>query len=219
MKSEEVAHYLKGHPEFFDEYAELLNAVTLAHPHGGRAISLAERQMMTLREKNKALELRLAELVRFGRENDAILDRLQRWTRGLLLQRSTRLLPEALTGSLAEIFVVPHLALRIWEATDDFADLPIAQPVTVDLISMANQLAHPYVGVPTAAQTSARALLDASSIESIALLPLRRGAAPQAFGLLVLASSDPRRFHGGMGTEVLARIGDIASAALTRLLA
>ena len=54
--------------------------------------------------------------------------------------------------------------------------------------------------------------------QSLALLPLRRGAAPEAFGVLVLGSADARRFHAGMGTEFLARIGETASAALTRLL-
>jgi uncharacterized protein YigA (DUF484 family) len=218
MNSQDVADYLQSHPEFFEQHAELLNAVVLPHPHGGRAISLSERQMMTLREKNKALELRLAELVRFGRENDAILDRLQRWTRALLLQRNARLLPDALTTSLADIFAVPQLALRIWEANDDYADLAAAQPVSADIISLANQLRQPYLGAPTEAHLSLRALLDNPAVQSIALLPLRRGAAAQAFGLMVLASPDPRRFDGGMGTEVLARIGETASAALTRLL-
>jgi len=219
MNAQDVADYLQSHPEFFDQYAELLNAVSLPHPHGGRAISLSERQMLTLRDKNKALELRLAELVRFGQENDAILDRLQRWTRGLLLQRNTRLLPDALTTSLAEIFAIPSIALRIWETADDFADLPVAQAVPVDVISLANQLREPYVGALTEVHACVRPLLEYLQIQSIALLPLRRGASPQPFGLLVMASSDPRRFHGGLGTEVLSRVGEIASAALTRLLA
>ena len=39
-----------------------------------------------------------------------------------------------------------------------------------------------------------------------------------AFGLLVLASPDPTRYTADMGTDFLARIGEVASAALTRLL-
>jgi uncharacterized protein YigA (DUF484 family) len=38
-----------------------------------------------------------------------------------------------------------------------------------------------------------------------------------AFGLLVLASPDPHRFHSGMGTDFLARIGELVSAATSRL--
>ena len=55
---------------------------------------------------------------------------------------------------------------------------------------------------------------------SLALIPLRSGEAGStapAFGMLVLASMDPQRFHGGMGTDFLSRIGEVASAALSRL--
>jgi uncharacterized protein YigA (DUF484 family) len=218
MSPQDVAEYLKSHPEFFDQHADLLQAVTLPHPHGGRAISLSERQMLALREKIKALELRLAELVRFGQENDAILERLQRWTRGLLLQRQARALPDALQNSLAEIFTVPQVALRIWDASDDFTDLAATRPVAPEVRTLADQLRLPYVGASAPAYALAIDLLDGPAVESIALLPLRRGAAPAAFGLLVLGSPDARRFHGGMGTEVLARIAETASAALTRLL-
>ncbi len=219
MRSEDVAAYLQAHPEFFNQHTDVLSALSLPHPHGGRAISLTERQMMALREKNKTLEMKLVELVRFGQENDAIFDRLQRWTRGLLLLRNARLLPDALTTSLGEIFAVPSIALRVWEATDDYADLPATAPVPVDLIKLANQLSRPYVGPIVDTYAAAAALLSASDSHSIALVPLRRGGTPQAFGLIVMGSSDPRRFHSGIGTEILARIGETASAALTRLLA
>jgi uncharacterized protein YigA (DUF484 family) len=219
MNQHDVAEFLKNHPEFFNQHSDLLASITLPHPHGGRAISLSERQMMALREKNKSLESKLVELVRFGQENDAIVDRLQRWTRGLLLLRNARLLPDALTTSLAEIFAVPAIELRIWEATDDYAELPCTAPVPVELIKYANRLGTPFVGPASDGQGAALALLATSGIQSIALIPLRRGAAPESFGLIVLGSPDVRRFHGGMGTEVLSRIGETASAALTRLLA
>jgi uncharacterized protein len=219
MNQQDVADFLKNHPEFFNQHSELLTGITLPHPHGGRAISLSERQMITLREKNKALEAKLVELVRLGQENDAIVERMQRWTRGLLLLRNARLLPDALTTSLAEIFAVPAIALRIWEATDDYAELPCTAPVPVELIKSTNQLGNPFVGAAHDAQGASLALLMVSGIQSVALIPLRRGAAPEAFGLIVLGSPDARRFHPGMGTEVLTRIGETASAALTRLLA
>jgi uncharacterized protein YigA (DUF484 family) len=53
---------------------------------------------------------------------------------------------------------------------------------------------------------------------SIALIPLRADPVPAAFGMLVLASSDALRFHAEMGTDFLAQIGDLAGAALSRLL-
>ena len=83
--AEDVAQYLRTHPEFFESHTELLASISVSHPHGGRAISLQERQLEVLRERHRALEMRLADLIRIGQENDAITDKLQRWSRQLLL--------------------------------------------------------------------------------------------------------------------------------------
>jgi len=244
MNPQDVADYLAQHPEFFEEHAALFASLTVPHPHGGRAIPLAERQMITLREKNRALELKVAELMRFGQENDAIAERLARWTRLLLLQRSPRLLPETLTGSLEEIFAVPHVALALWEAADEYRVEARLDDASPELVAFVETLGGPYCGalegktatvLPLfARQTTSAAALAAptpdgvaadgasasseADIRSVALIPLRRGAAPVPFGLLALGSADARRFHEGMGTDFLARIGENSSAALTRLL-
>jgi uncharacterized protein YigA (DUF484 family) len=245
MNAQDVADYLQQHPEFFDEHATVFASLTVPHPHGGRAIPLAERQMITLREKNRVLELKVAELMRFGQENDAIAERLARWTRLLLLQRSARLLPETLTGSLEEIFSVPHVALALWDVADEYAGAAHAGDATPGLIAYVDQLSDPYCGALNGdagavlplfhqAASDRNAVLDQTTadgvasdgalnddtteIRSVALIPLRRGAAPEAFGLLALGSGDARRFHEGMGIDFLARIGETSSAALTRLL-
>ena len=242
MNAQDVADYLQQHPEFFTEHASLFASMTVPHPHGGRAIPLAERQMITLREKNRALELKVAELMRFGQENDAIAERLARWTRMLLLQRAPRLLPETLTGSLEEIFSVPHVALVLWEAADDYALESRASDATPAVVAYVKALGEPFCGeargdagavvslfgrsraadAPDASTgdgvDSAKAEEAGADVRSLAVIPLRRGAAPDAFGVLVLGSADARRFHAGMGTDFLARIGENSSAALTRLL-
>jgi uncharacterized protein YigA (DUF484 family) len=237
MNAQDVADYLEQHPEFFEQHAALFAQLTVPHPHGGRAIPLAERQMITLREKNRALELKVAELMRHGQENDAIAERLARWTRLLLLQRSPRLLPETLTGSLEEIFAVPHVALTLWEASDEYADDARAADASPALIDYVGTLTAPYCGAVHGAVSAVLPLFRASAqpalaepttdgaaadgadadIRSVALIPLRRGASLVPFGLLALGSADARRFHEGMGTDFLARIGENSSAALTRL--
>ncbi len=57
MKPDDVARYLQGHPEFFEQYAELLSQLHIPSPHGGRAVSITERQIGTLREKVRELVL------------------------------------------------------------------------------------------------------------------------------------------------------------------
>ena len=244
MNPQDVADYLQQHPEFLAEHANVFATLTVPHPHGGRAIPLAERQMVTLREKNRALELKVAELMRFGQENDAIAERLARWTRMLLLQRAPRLMPETLTGSLEEIFSVPQVALVVWDAAEDFANEARAMDASAELIAFVTSLQSPYCGAPEHEAAHAAALFQKTTAEvlqepttdgaaidadatdatagadvrSIALIPLHRGASAKAFGVLALGSADARRFHEGMGTEFLSRIGETASAALTRLL-
>ena len=66
MKAEDVARYLAENPDFFDQYSEMLSQISVSNPHGGRAISLSDRQVLTLREKNKVLEAKLSELIQFG---------------------------------------------------------------------------------------------------------------------------------------------------------
>ena len=72
MKSDEVAQYLQDNPQFFEDYADLMSRVVIPHPHGGRTISITERQMLSLRDKNRQLEAKLGELLQFGEENDVI---------------------------------------------------------------------------------------------------------------------------------------------------
>jgi uncharacterized protein YigA (DUF484 family) len=218
VSAEQVAEYLRDNPGFFDAHAELLASITVPHPHGGRAVSLVERQVDLLREKNKALELRLAELVRNGQENDAIAGKLQHWTRELLRARDVRELPALVADGMSNDFSVPQVALRLWGIDAPYADLPAAAEVDPDVRTMTDSVKQPYCG-PNADFMAASWLPGGGAqTRSIALLPMRVGAAPEAFGLLVLGSPDPSRFQTGMGTAFLERIAEIASAALSRLL-
>ena len=63
MKAEDVASYLQNNPQFFETHADMLAEISIPHPHGGRTISLPERQMLTLRTNNKELEKKLATVL------------------------------------------------------------------------------------------------------------------------------------------------------------
>lgn len=217
LNSSAVAAYLVDHSHFFEEHAELLSRIKLTSPLAGRTVSLQERQMEVLREKIKAMEMRLADLMRVAQENDAISQKFQLWTRALLLARNDVDLPYALVNGLQEIFSVPHATLRIWNVAEDFAHTWFAAPVSEDSQIFSNGLSAPFCGKNNDFE-AATWLEEAPSIQSIAMLPLRVDAAPHAFGLLVLGSPDAERFSADMATDFLARIGDTASAALTCLL-
>lgn len=215
MNASDVARYLNEHPDFLAEHGELFARLTVPHPHGGQAISLAERQLHALREKIRLLEAKLAELIRFGEENDEIGEKVHRMTLALLEAEDYGGLRVALFENLRDTFSVPHFALRLWNTAgerdgDDFREVGDA------LRLFAGELRHPYCGAPTNLE-----ILDwfgdvGPHVRSVALIPLRRES--QAVGLLALGSEESERFYAEMGTLYLSRIGDLVESALRRQL-
>jgi uncharacterized protein YigA (DUF484 family) len=225
----DIANYLANTPAFFERNADLLASIQLTSPHGQRAVSLQQRQMEMLRDKIKGLEQKIMEMIRHGQENVAIADRLHRFTRAILLADNPAELPEVLLGSLQHEFMIPQAALRLWGADPAFAALGFTQGASDDIRSFARSLSAPYCGL-NAGFEPVGWLGDAASVMSVALIPLRSGddqgiagtggrvGAAEVVGLLVLGSPDPTRYSVEMGTEFLTRIGEVASAGLTRLL-
>jgi uncharacterized protein len=213
----DIASYLANTPAFFERHAELLGTVQICSPHGARAVSLQERQIEMLRDKLKGLEQRIMEMIRHGQENLNIADRLHRWTRELMLTRQAADLPDVLIHELKHHFMVPQAGLRLWGVASVFDDLPAARDVGADVKTFASSLSAPYCGV-NAGFEAVQWVAEPASVMSMALVPLRDARVADAFGLLVLASPDPTRYSADMGTEFLSRIGEIAAAALARLL-
>ena len=213
----DIANYLAASPGFFERHAELLGTIQLTSPHGQRAVSLQERQMEMLRDKIKGLERQFIEMVRNGQDNVGIADKLHRWTRTLMLTANAADLPDVLVSELRHQFMIPQAAIRVWGGAEAFASLGFARKVGDDAKTFASSLGVPYCGA-NAGFEAVQWLDDPGQAASIAMIPLRNESHGAAFGLLVLASPDPTRYTADMGTEFLARIGEVASAALTRLL-
>jgi uncharacterized protein YigA (DUF484 family) len=221
MKADDVASYLKDNPMFFEERAELLAQISLPSPHGGKAIALSDRQVLALRDENKVLKAKLGELVRFGEENDAIGEKMHRLALALLTPQDVGALLSALHFNLREDFAVPHTAVRIWR-DGVHGGLAEMAPVSDRLKDYAAGLAQPFCGPSGNVEAVAWFGEAAPHVRSVAHVPLveRRSAGPagQCFGLLALGSEDAHRFYPDMGTLYLHRLGELASAALNRLL-
>ena len=216
ITEDDIANYLLQTPDFFERHAEVLATVQLSSPHGGRAVSLQERQAEMLREKIRALEHKTAELIRHGHDNMAISDKLQGWTFGLLKAVDPGQLPDVLARDLELCFAMPQAAVRVWGVSPAWAERAFAQGCSEDVRSFASSLTQPYCG-PNPGLEAAGWLADPASVRSLALIALREEPGAKAFGLLVLGSPDPQRFQVDMGTDFLERIGELASAALSRL--
>jgi uncharacterized protein len=216
MDANEIAAYLKSHPEFFEQYAELLAQIHIPSPHGGKAISITERQMGTLRDKVKQLESRLAEMIRFGEENDAIAAKVHRL--GVALQGATGFTATVamVHSHLHEAFAVPHVAIRIWGIGR--GDAVEFSPVEDDIKAFISFAKTPYCGASVGQKAVAWLGEAGGHVRSVAQIPLRESETGACVGMLLLASEEAQRFYAGMGTHYLDQIGDIVGAALLRVI-
>ena len=219
VTEDDIADYLGNTPDFFERHAELLAAVHLNSPHSNRAVSLQERQAQMLREKIKLLEHRIMDMIRHGNENVMLSDKLLQWARILFLNVDPMTLPGQMADEIAQQFSVPQVGIKVWGVAPPFADAGFAHGVSEDAKLFASSLMEPFCGVNTGFE-AINWLPDPQAVASLAILPLRMGplgSTTPAFGLLVLASPDAQRFNSAMGTDFLARLAELASAALSRL--
>ena len=219
MNEDTIAEYLRQNPEFFERHAELLSRVLLTSAHGGRAVSLQERQAEMLRDKIKGLEMRIMDMVRNSSENASIAQKIHRWSCALAKVQDPRQLPHTVSEGIQREFDVPQVAVRVWDVAGPYQGGIYTMGVSDDAKSFASSLTMPFCG-PNLGFEPTTWLSNPDEVQSLALLTLRDGpndSTLPAFGLLVLGSSDPLRFDATMGTEFLARIAEHASAALGRL--
>jgi uncharacterized protein len=211
MNADDIAEFLRTHPQFFDQHPGLLETIQVPHPYGGRAIPLAERQTVALREKTKLLEARMAEMIRFGEENDAISERVHRLSVAMVGARDFPALVHSLYFHLREDFAVPHVVLRVWgkSVPVDFAESEDVDP--------AQRQHAETMGAPQCGPAGGNPFVPwfreaAEHVRSVALVPLGQTT---VFGLLALASEDPQRFFPDMGTLYLRRIGELCAAGVS----
>lgn len=201
-----VANYLTSHPDFFNQFPDLLTTLSITHPHGTHAISITERQVLSMRDKVQLLEGKLTELIHFGEENDSISEKMHRLTLDIVAARDLPALFAALDRHLREGFAVPHHAIRIWNTPE--------QTVSDKLRNEVETQMHPSCGALRHEEAKEWFGEAAAHLKSFAAIPLR---GERTVGLLVLASEDPKRFYPEMGTLYLTRLGQLVGAALTRL--
>jgi uncharacterized protein YigA (DUF484 family) len=216
MRSDEVAQYLQDNPQFFEDHADLMSRMVIPHPHGGRTISITERQMLTLRDKNRQLEGKMSELLQFGEENDGISEKMHRLGVAMIAAATFQSVLHTLNFHLRDDFAVPHVALRLWDRPVHVEELPEFTEVSSELQAFAETLNQPYCGTTSGFETSSWFGDVAPHIRSQALIAMRNGGG--TIGMVALGSEDAQRFYSGMGTLYLERLGEMASAALARVL-
>jgi uncharacterized protein len=217
-----VADYLQTYPDFFERNLGVLAKLRLPHVReGGSTISLVERQVEVLRERNQSLDRKLKELVDVARANDALADRIHRLSQRLIRAKTLLETINAIETSLREDFDAMHSVLVLF--LEDAKPLAAeagrflrGASVVDEEIKMFDSLmtaGKPRCGQVRDAQRDYLFGKDSVEIGSVALTPL---GVKGALGLLAIGASDAERFHPAMSTEFLSRIGELVTYALMR---
>jgi uncharacterized protein len=217
-----VVDYLQHNPDFFERNATLLSKLRLPHDRGPATVSLVERQVQVLREKNQALESKVREFVEVARGNDALSAKIHRLACRLIRARGAAQTFEILESALRDDFGASEWLLVA--TRKDLSQLTRLESRHVRVVDRdAQELkmfetffesARPRCGQIRDSQRDY--LFGAGTIEigSVALVPL----GPKAgYGLLAIGSPDAERFHPTMSTDYLTEVGELVSAAVEEL--
>lgn len=216
VSGDDVAAWLKANPDFFMDHSDVFSAMRVPHPQGGHAISMVERQLISLRDRSAQLERQLSELIGFGQHSDALIEKLHRLTLALLRSPDAAMTLAVVNESMRSDFTIPMSAVRWWGGSISNEPLDETESCSVELRNYVAGLDRPYVG-PNAAHESRDWLGEAgASATSFAYVPLTDG---DVSGVLMLASDDATRFTPDMATDVLSRLAHLTSAALARFAA
>jgi uncharacterized protein YigA (DUF484 family) len=214
-----IAEYLRQHPDFFVRNDALLTALKLPHARSGAAVSLVERQVEVLREKNQSLESKLTELVTVARANELLVDKIHGFTRRLLGAGNRQEAIARIEQSLREDFEVFHSVLVLFGggvmgiAAGRFVSCVDARDSGLTGFESLFSSGRPRCGQVRDSQRDFLFGADSAGVSSLALVPL---GGKEPFGLLALGSPDRDRFNPGMSTEFLARLGELIGDALSR---
>lgn len=214
LTPEQVADFLRQNPGFFEQNVDLLVNLQIPHPHGGRAVSIGERQLVAVREKTRLLEDKLRELIGFGEENDVLSGKVHRLACRLLEANGLDAVLDTAYLDLLDHFAVPHVAVRLWGVAESDPEAKEFGPVAPEMRDFVAQMTAPCCGGHAVYESHAWFGDAAPHLKSFALVALRRGG--QCFGVLALASEDAQRFYPEMGTLYLERIGELLACALGR---
>ncbi len=219
--SEQAVHdYLAAHPDFFERHSTLLSALNLPHASGG-AVSLVERQVSVLRQKELKLERQLRELIDVARENDVLAAKIHELTLQLLAAGDLGTTIAAVEEALRAGFRADQAVLVLFGDPDAFEDIGASRFFRV--LRRDDEALKPFgtflegssarCGRMRDSQRDFLFHQDADDIGSAALVPLGEGA---EIGFLAVGSIDSDRFHPGMSIDFLTRLGDLVAGSLRR---
>jgi uncharacterized protein YigA (DUF484 family) len=207
--ADQVAAFLLLNPDFLENHPQVFEALDVPHPTGG-AVSLVERQVAVLRERNRALTARLDAVIEAARRHDEQHRKLFELATALAVCRDLPALLHALDQHLRRDFGTD--TLRVLARCPQTVELPLLADLDADTFAADIERSKARC-LPAAELGAVRSYLDAQTA-SAAVLPLAAGGAP---ALLLLGAHDAERFSPDLGTLLLERLAQLVGAHWHRL--
>tara|TARA_B100001057_G_scaffold133496_1_gene132889 strand:+ start:4224 stop:4931 length:708 start_codon:yes stop_codon:yes gene_type:complete len=220
VSEKSVSDYLSLHPNFFENQQDLLKSLNLSHASGG-AVSLIERQITILRQKEISLQNQLNQFISVARANDIISKKIYGFTIELFATTNLDETLRTIKNNLINNFDDNESALIIFDRKNnlnkDLSDnfFHILSETNESLIPFNRFLEKKeiFCGKVSLEQSSFLFKENAHKIKSIALIPI---GVDSQIGFLAIGNNDLNHFHPGMSIDFLKHIGDLLASALKR---
>ena len=210
----QVADFLSNNPEFFEDRDALLLSMSLPHQQGG-AVSLVEKQVALLRERNLETKKRLDEFVRAAKDNDAIFVRCQRLILSLLDAKTADEFFKALENSFQNDFKCSAYSLIAFDnkakQLNHFTSV-VPESSAREYVSALMKSSKPNLGPLRPTEQDFLFKHQSEKVKSAAVISILRDREPIA--LLAIGSQDPGYFQNNMGTLFIGFIADCLSKLL-----
>ena len=214
--AKDVENYLQSHPEFFQEFPQLLTNLEVPHPSGG-AVSLIERQVALLRQENKQLRAQIKELVEIARENEHLIKKMHVLSIQLIETKNLDQFLDTINAKLVHDFSANLVSVKLFNEffTDANGRVEVVakEDAILEIFSKLIEHKNPVCGRFNHLQLEYLFADKADMIKSMALIPLIDG---EVVGMIAIASEDPERFKAGISTSFLISLGEIVSAVVKR---
>lgn len=211
VSADQVAAYLRRHPDFFSRNPELLDALALPSAERGKGVvDLQQFMVERLRRQNAELSGLRDDLVATGRSNLAIQSRVHEAILALLRAASFEEFVETITTDLAVILDLDVVTIGVERAESGAGWKPVAGVYCLKSGSIDKLLGRSGNLLLREDIAGDPAIFDGAAglVRSDALIRLAIGdKAPPA--LLALGSRQPGTFHAGQGTELLGFLSQV----------
>lgn len=213
LNDEIVREYLKDHDDFLQRNPDMLDFLHISHASGS-AVSLVEKQVGILRERNIDMRHKLKALTANARENDTLYEQTSALVLKLLEAPSLEVLYNDFMTSITGDFEVEHACMILYgddsQSNGPRMETPEGAKAVIGSLFRGNKAV-----CGTLRQEELKYLFpECSGVGSAAIMPLSND---EPLGLIAVGSSDANRYTSKMGTLFLSHVADVIVRLLPRL--